>query len=91
MTTTTQSSKKARTDPRPRYIDLGADSQGGIHVYRTVDETVFALAPDGDLEYRFDVEGIPVGDYVAHVTDTRGWDCRRFGRDVFLDRLAEAV
>lgn len=90
MNATAHSTEKA-SNVRPKYIRLGIDQLGGTHLYRTVDETVFAFDSAGRIEYRFDVEGIDVGDYVAHVTDGRGWSDRKFGRDAFLDRLAEAI
>lgn len=64
---------KERTAVRPTYVLLGTDAEGGTHLYRTSDETIFAFSPDGTRQYRFDVAGIAVDDYVAHVTDARGW------------------
>ena len=80
-------------NPRPRYIPLGEDAEGGTHVYRTADETIFAFDAAGRPEYRFDIDGCPetVEDYVAHVTAERGWYDLRYGFEAFVDQLAEAV
>jgi hypothetical protein len=80
-------------NPRPRYIALGEDVEGGTHLYRTADETIFAFDAAGRREYRFDIDGRPetVEDYVAHVTAERGWYDLIFGFEAFVDRLAEAV
>jgi hypothetical protein len=80
-------------NPRPRYIALGEDAEGGTHLYRTADETIFAFDSEGRPEYRFDIDGRPetVEDYVAHVAAERGWYDLVFGFEAFVDRLAEAV
>jgi hypothetical protein len=80
-------------NPRPRYIPLGEDADGGIHVYRTVDETIFALDQSGRREYRFDTDDRPatVEDYVAHVAAQRGWYDRIYGRDAFTNRPAKTA
>jgi hypothetical protein len=93
MTTTTPTDEKV-SPVRPRYILLGVDSDGGTHVYRTVDETIFAIAPTGRREYRFNVADAGRGiieDYLAHVADARGWQRVDYGVDAYLGALAEAV
>ncbi|WP_197424981.1 hypothetical protein [Natronomonas sp. CBA1123] len=63
-------------------------------MYRTSDETIFAIEADGTRSYRFDVSEMghrAADDYVAHVGDARGWADCRYGFDAFLDRLTEAV
>lgn len=93
MTTTTPTDEKASAhNPRARYIYLGEDSDGGTHVYRTVDETVFAVTPAGRIEHRFDIsDARTVDHYVAHVRDARGWYNLRYGAAAYLGGLAEAV
>ena len=90
MSTTTPTDKNDSHSIRPRYIPLGTDTEGGTHLYRTSDETVFAFTSGGRVEYRFDVTGIAVDDYVAHVTACRGWEHCRYGRAAFVDRIAAA-
>ncbi|MDR9381596.1 MAG: hypothetical protein RI560_07995 [Natronomonas sp.] len=92
MPTTTPTVKNDSTHRvRPRYCFLGIDEAGGTHLYRTVDETIFAFDADGRREYRFDIDGIAVEDYLAHVTDARGWADLRFGFDAYADRIAALV
>ena len=88
MSTTTPTDKNDSHSYRPTYIELGTDTEGGTHLYRTSDETVFAFDADGHPEYRFDVTGIVVDDYVAHVTACRGWAHCRYGRAALVDQLA---
>ena len=92
MTTTTPTHESVSTHSyRPRYIFLGEDVDGGSHLYRTTDETIFAFDAVGRIEYRFDVDERTVDDYVAHVTATRGWYDLTYGESAFYDRLAEVV
>lgn len=78
MSTTTSTHKNhTGTDPRPKYIFLGIDEIGGSHVYRTVDETIFALDKTGRVQHRFDVSTRRVDSYVKFVENKRGWlDCK---------------
>jgi hypothetical protein len=79
---------------RDNYIHLGVDQSGASHVYRTSDETIFAIEADGTRSYRFDVSDMShraADDYVAHVGDARGWADCQFGFSAFLDRLTGAV
>ena len=91
MTATTHADEKA-SPVRPKYIWLGTDVEGGTHLYRTTDETIFAFDSTGRVEHRFELDDArTVEHYVAHVIDARGWlDCC-YGRDAFYDRFAEAV
>jgi hypothetical protein len=94
MSTTTPTDKNDSHSIRDRYIHLGIDAEGAAHVYRTSDETIFAIEADGTRSYRFDVSDMShraADDYVAHVADARGWAECQFGFDAFLDRLTEAI
>jgi hypothetical protein len=95
MNATTSTTEKASAhNPRPRYIALGTDAEGAYHVYRTSDESIHVIT-DGTRTRRFDIDDEPdlahVDHYVAHVDAARGWRDCQYGRDAFLDRLAEAV
>lgn len=78
---------------REKYIWLGTDADGGTHLYRTTDETIFAFDAAGRIEYRFDIGSDPrtADHYVAHVKSERGWSDCQFGFEAFVDRFAEAV
>jgi hypothetical protein len=93
MNATTPTDESVSHNPRPRYIALGEDAEGGTHLYRTADETIFAFDASGRREYRFDIDGRPetVEDYVAHVAAERGWYDLIYGFEAFVDCLAEAV
>jgi len=71
---TTHSSTQERTDPRPDYIHIGIDEEGGVHCYRTRDERVFCIE-DGAVVEEFDLVELnrSVNDYIEHVADRRGW------------------
>jgi hypothetical protein len=76
---------------RDRYIVLGEDAEGGTHLYRTVDETIFAFDAAGRPEHRFDIAApAAVDDYMAHVADARGWETQRYQLSL-ADCLAEAL
>jgi len=85
--------KASAHNPRPRYVYIGEDADGGTHVYRTADETIFALTAAGRIEYRFDIAARPesVDDYVSHVTAERGWYDLVYGYDAFADQFAEVL
>lgn len=92
MKNTTYPDKKgmAGSTVRDRYFDLGLDAKAGTHVYRTVDETIFAFDDRGRPVYRFDIDdGRTVEHYIAHVGDAVGWAECRFGFDAYADRIAE--
>lgn len=92
MATTTPTEENVSAhNPRPRYVYIGEDTNGGTHLYRTVDETIFAFDASGRFEFRFDVDARTVDHYVAHVKDSRGWYDLVYGWDAFCDRFAEAV
>jgi len=61
------------TDPRDAYIPIGVDTKGGHHVYRTTDETVFAIE-GGRVTQRYDVSERSVNDWIDYVADRRGWE-----------------
>lgn len=91
MSTKDTSDQKGSHDthsPRPRYIYIGEDTCGGSHVYRTVDETIFAIDADGRIEHRFElVDARTVDHYVAHVRDARGWYNLCYGLDAMFEPL----
>jgi len=92
MTTTRAPDKKGTTGStvRNRYFDLGLDAEAGTHVYRTVDETIFAFDDRGRRVHRFDIDDDrTVEHYIAHVGDAVGWADCRFGFDAYADRVAE--
>lgn len=80
----------SRSSVRPRYTLLGTDSDGGTHLYRTIDETIFAFDADGRVTHRFDVHDHRVDTYMSHVEAVRGWADKRYGLDAVFAPLAEA-
>lgn len=88
---TTADIANERTDPRPDYIVLGTEAKTGAqHLYDTTTETVHIIHPDGSRERKQLLCGpaTTVDDYVEAVADSRGWDDRRYGRDLFAEFLA---
>ena len=88
-----------RTDPRPAYIELGDDTHGAFHGYRTTDETIHVVQ-DGERVQKFVLNGRSVDDYVNFVRDDvegREWENRRYvagDEDPFaalVDQLADAT
>lgn len=74
---------KKRTDPRPDYLELGDDTDGASHVYRTTDETIHVVH-DGDRVQRFDLNETSVDTYVKFVRDEvegREWATRKYLAD----------
>jgi hypothetical protein len=88
MTPTIPSAEKA-SPIRRKYVPLGTEQEDASHVYRTVDETIFAIQ-GGRITHRIDVDGRLVDDYMDHVAATRGWRDQRYGFDLF-DQLADAL
>jgi len=86
---TTANQATGRTDPRPDFIRLGRDTTGADHVYDTQTETVHIVHSDGSRGRKilWDTDKT-VDDYVETVADARGWDDRRYGRDLFAEFLA---
>lgn len=76
------------TGPRPRTIFLGVDADGSEHVYKTESESVHVVE-NGDRVWRRDLAGVHVDEWVAHITDRRGWDTKLYG--AFWDRVSAAV
>lgn len=77
------SDARKRTDPRPAYIELGGDTDGASHVYRTIDETIHVVQ-DGERVQRFELGTRSVDDYVKFVRDDvegRDWEDRRYVAD----------
>lgn len=74
---------RKRTDPRPAYIELGDDTDGASHVYRTTDETIHVVQ-DSERVQRFSLGARTVDDYVKFVRDDvegREWENRRYIAD----------
>lgn len=91
MPSTQHHTKNPRPNVRPSYIFLGTDVEGWTHVYRTIDETIFALDANGRIEYHFDLGARTVDDYVEHVADTRAWLDLTYGESAFVDQFGEVV
>jgi len=92
MHTTHRTRKNDSPRIRQRYYELGTDTTGTTHVYRTTDETIFAIA-DGTIAYRFDLDAIEqsADTYMAFVAEQRGWTTRQYGVAAYLDRIAEVL
>lgn len=73
------------TAVRPTYVPLGTDSEGRHHVYRTDDETVHVVDPDGGRTRRESLGTRPVDDWMDFVAYRRGWARRQYGRDRIAD------
>lgn len=74
---------RKRTDPRPTYIQLGQDTDGASHVYRTTDETIHVVQ-DCERVKKFVLDSRTVDDYVKFVRDEvdgREWENRRYIAD----------
>lgn len=82
--------RKKRTGVRPTYIELGEDTKGAWHLFRTVDETIHVVQ-DGARIQRFDLDGTSADEYVQFVrddVDDRDWATRKFlaaDEDPFTD------
>jgi len=90
---------RKRTDPRPAYIELGDDTDGASHVYRTTDETIHVFQ-DGQRVQKFVLNGRSVDDYVKFVRDDvkgREWENRRYVADdedpfaALIEEIADAT
>jgi len=77
------------TDPRDAYIPIGVDTKGGHHVYRTTDETVFAIE-GGRVTQRYDVSERSVNDWIDYVADRRGWESQELHKTA-ADALGGAL
>lgn len=75
---------------RPSYIPLGIDERGASHVYDTETETVHIVREDGSRGRRVIAADQTVEEWVDAVADGWGWETRRYGAGVFMDRLAAA-
>ncbi|ELZ96638.1 hypothetical protein [Haloferax sulfurifontis] len=74
---------RKRTDLRPAYIELGDDTDGASHVYRTTDESIHVVQ-NGERIQKFVLNGRSVDDYVKFVRDEvdgREWENRRYIAD----------
>jgi len=93
MATTPTVKNRSTHRIRSKYYHLGIDSEGAAHVYRTSDETIFAIAADGTREYRFDLTacGQDPDTYVKFVREQRGFETCQFGIAAYLDRIAEVL
>lgn len=90
---------RKRIDPRPDYIELGDDSDGASHVYRTTDETIHVVQ-DGKRIQKFVLDTCTVDDYVKFVrdeVDEREWENRRYVADdedpfaALIGQIADAI
>ena len=66
---------------RPDYIELGTDTAGASHIYRTFNETI-VVVQNGESTDRFDVAD--VDDYVTFARDEvadRDWANRSYFAD----------
>jgi hypothetical protein len=84
------SQTEKHSDPRPRYVLLGTDSQGADHVYYTRRERVVVIA-DGRVEWVQPLDGASVADWVDHIDDVRDWADCRYGVDRQYAELGERV
>ncbi|ELY53996.1 hypothetical protein [Natronolimnohabitans innermongolicus] len=69
--------------PRPTYIELGDNTEGASHVYRTSDGTIHVV-PDGLLIQKCVLNVHFVDDYVKFVrdrVDNRDWADRHYYAD----------
>ncbi|ELY85786.1 hypothetical protein [Natrinema altunense] len=89
---------RKRTDPRPAYIELGDDTDGAFHVYRTTDETIHVVQ-DRQRVQKVVLNGRSVDEYVRFVRDeVEGcdWEARRYVADdedpfaAFVDQIVDA-
>lgn len=91
----TEENSSAESPVRPRHIHLGIDGTGAAHCYDTRTESIHVIQPDGTREKRVDLtyDGHleSIEHYVVEIGERRDWRRLAFGRDAFLDRLAEAV
>lgn len=87
---TKASDPQKRTDPRPKYLYLGTDAEGGAHYYDTRNDRVH-VARGPDREHVQVLDDQSVDDWMAHVEETRGWAERHYGGwELVFDRLADA-
>lgn len=83
------------TDPRPRNIFLGVDSEGLHHVYQTRLKRVIIVDPQREYEGRQAVQplgGKTVDDWMSFIEGKRGWDDRRYGvslAEMIVDSLED--
>ncbi|WP_114576288.1 hypothetical protein [Saliphagus sp. LR7] len=77
--------KEKRTDPRPAYIHLGVDIEGGSHVHHVFSESVYTIEGTA-VAYHECLDGHPISTYLKYVADRRGWLLRSLDR-----RAADAL
>lgn len=91
----TEENSSAESPVRPRHIHLGIDGTGAAHCYDTHTESIHVIQPDGTREKRISLARDPtlesVEHYIVEIGERRDWSRLAFGRQAFLDRLAEAV
>jgi len=88
MATNTSNHDSKRVSVRPRYIDLGTDTEGAVHTYRTSDETIHVVE-DGQHEV-VELSGRPVEDWMDWTERERGWAQARYGGGL-VEQLADAL
>lgn len=69
---------ESSTDPRPRHVPLGRDKAGCFHHYISHTETVFVIE-GGEVAQTEDISRRPVDDWMAYVSDRRGWASKKYG------------
>lgn len=96
MEPTNQTDESVSPGLPPKYIDLGTDESGRHHCLDTTTDTVHLVDETGRVA-RLDLDADPdvtsPETYIAKYggRDGRDWHDLRYGRDAFLDQLAEAV
>ena len=94
MTATTRADEKASPVREP-YIHVGTDGTDAEHCYDTCTETIHVVQPDGTREKRVDLARDPelesIEHYIVEIGERRDWHSLQFGREAFLDRLAEVA
>jgi len=72
-----------RTGPRPPYILLGTDANGGDHLLGTADDTVVVVdRKQRTIGHRERLRGRSVDEWIAYVATARGWADRRYGLSI---------
>jgi hypothetical protein len=67
------------------HIVLGTDGFGMIHHFDAAEEEVHVIDPAEGRMHIESVDGRPVEDWMAFISDKRGWSTKQYG--VGLDQL----
>lgn len=88
-----------RTDPRPAYMDLGDDTDGAYHIYRTTNK-ILHVVQECQYVQKFVLNGRSVDDYLNFVRNKiagREWANYRYvanGEDLLgalVEQLADST